>query len=73
MQFTYFVATRGSIVNFGHIKSRKKKTYALKLHLTEAMAPKAKLVVFFTKEGQFITDYFDLDFVSFANDVRCIK
>lgn len=68
IQFTYFVVTRGCIVDFGHLKSGKRKTYALKLKLIQAMAPKATLVVFLLKEGKFVADYFHLNFESFGND-----
>lgn len=67
-QFTYFVVTRGIIVDFGNGKPGPKKTYTLKLKLKEAMAPKAKLVVFLIKEGHLIDNYIDLHFESFGND-----
>lgn len=44
-QLTYFIVSRGSILLGGHQKISKRKTYSLKLKLSTAMAPHARLLV----------------------------
>ncbi|XP_058818752.1 thioester-containing protein 1 allele R1-like [Topomyia yanbarensis] len=67
--FSYTVISRGSVITSGNVMVHNKKKYDFRFKLTPQMAPKARLIVSYTKDF-LIYDDLELNFETFNNDFK---
>ncbi|XP_058448417.1 thioester-containing protein 1 allele S3-like isoform X2 [Malaya genurostris] len=67
--FSYTIISRGSVVTAGNVMVHNKKKYDFRLKLTPQMAPKARIIVSYTKNF-LIYDDLELNFETFNNDFK---
>lgn len=67
---TYVLVARGVVVDSKLVKAFRRKKFSLKYKMKPNLAPRARLIVFYTNKEYMIWDSIVLDFDVFHNDVR---